>query len=71
MDECLLSLVFSSKPSQNDHLLLNHPDWLDNKTPDFMDVNSMLNLMGKNKKINGEGFTLPHQERCTSSKRCY
>ena len=46
------------KPSQNDHLLLNHPEWLDNKTPDFMDVFSMLNLMGKNKKINGEGFYL-------------
>ena len=46
------------KPSQNDHLLLNHPDWLDNKTPDFMDVSSMLNLMVKNKKINGEGFYL-------------
>ena len=46
------------KPSQNDHLLLNHPEWLDNKTPDFMDVFSMLNLMEKNKKINGEGFYL-------------
>ena len=46
------------KPSQNDHLLLNHPEWLDNKTPDFMDVSSMLNLMVKNKKINGEGFYL-------------
>ncbi len=46
------------KPSQNDHLLLNHPEWLDNKTPDLIDVNSMLKLMEKNKKINGEGFYL-------------
>ncbi len=46
------------KPYQDDHLLLNHPEWLDNKTPDFMDVPTMLNLMKKNKKINGEGFYL-------------
>ena len=46
------------KPYQDDHLLLNHPEWLDNKTPDFMDVPNMLNLMKKNKKINGEGFYL-------------
>ncbi len=46
------------KPIQNDHVLLNHYEWLDNKTPDYMDVPQMLSLMKKNKKINGEGFYL-------------
>ena len=46
------------KPKQNDHALLNHHEWLDNKTPDYMDVPQMLSLMKKNKKINGEGFYL-------------
>ena len=39
------------KPIQNDHALLNHHEWLDNKTPDFMDVEQVLNLTEKNKKI--------------------
>ena len=48
----------NQKPLQSDHLLLNHPEWLDNKTPDFIDVEKMLKLMEKNIKINGEGFYL-------------
>ena len=32
----------SQKPFQSDHLLLNHPEWLDNKTPDFIDVEEVL-----------------------------
>tara|TARA_Y100001970_G_C14253989_1_gene873787 strand:+ start:737 stop:1879 length:1143 start_codon:yes stop_codon:yes gene_type:complete len=46
------------KPIQEDHLLLNHPEWLDTKHPDIMDVPNTLNLMKKNKNINGEGFYL-------------
>ena len=45
-------------PTQNDHLLLNHSEWLDNKAPDFIDVPHMLMLMKNNNKINGEGFYL-------------
>ena len=48
----------SQKPFQSDHLLLNHPEWLDNKTPDFIDVEKILKLTEKNKKANGEGFYL-------------
>jgi len=48
----------SQKPFQNDHLLLNHPEWLDNNTPDFIDVENILKLTKKNKKANGEGFYL-------------
>ena len=45
-------------PIQNDHLLLNHPEWLDTKSPDMMNVSEMLDLMKKNKSANGEGFYL-------------
>tara|TARA_B100000989_G_scaffold211936_1_gene160932 strand:+ start:160 stop:1302 length:1143 start_codon:yes stop_codon:yes gene_type:complete len=48
----------SQKPFQNDHLLLNHPEWLDNNTPDFIDVENILKLTKRNKKANGEGFYL-------------
>ena len=44
------------KPIQNDHLLINHPDWIDNKVPDQMDIGLMLKKMKKDRKINGEGF---------------
>jgi len=46
------------KPSQNDHLLLQHSDWLDTKVPDEMNVSHMLDKMEKDRKINGEGFYL-------------
>ena len=45
-------------PSQNGHVLLNHPDWIDTKIPDQMNVLETLNAMKKNRKINGEGFYL-------------
>lgn len=45
-------------PSQNGHILLNHPDWIDTKIPDQMNVSQTLNAMKKNRKINGEGFYL-------------
>ena len=45
-------------PSQNGHVLLNHPDWIDTKIPDQMNVSEILNAMKKNRKINGEGFYL-------------
>ena len=48
----------SQKPFQSDHLLLNHPEWLDNNTPDFINVEKILKLTEKNKKVNGEGFYL-------------
>ena len=46
------------KPTQNDHLLFQHSDWLDTKVPDQMDVSNMLSKMEKDRKINGEGFYL-------------
>ena len=45
-------------PSQDDHVLLNHSEWLDTKKPDEMNVTNMLKLMQKDRKINGEGFYL-------------
>tara|TARA_A100001011_G_scaffold359216_2_gene405572 strand:+ start:1027 stop:1623 length:597 start_codon:yes stop_codon:yes gene_type:complete len=48
----------SQKPSQDDHILLNHSEWLDTKKPDEMNVTNMLKLMKKDRKINGEGFYL-------------
>ena len=48
----------SEKPIQNDHLLLTHPEWLDTKNPDMMNVSETLDLMKKNKNANGEGFYL-------------
>ena len=52
--------VWSSpqKPINNNHVLLNHPDWLDNNIPDQMNVKVMLDKMRKDRKINGEGFYL-------------
>ena len=46
------------KPIQNDHILLNHSDWLDTKKPDEINVNSMLKKMKVDRKVNGEGFYL-------------
>ena len=46
------------KPSQGDHILLNHSSWLDTKKPDEMNVTNMLKQMKKDRKINGEGFYL-------------
>ena len=34
-------------PSQNGHILLNHPDWIDTKIPDQMNVSQTLNAMKK------------------------
>ena len=48
----------AQKPSQNDHLLLNHPEWLDTNKPDMMDVPLVMEKMKKDKKFNGEGFYL-------------
>ncbi len=45
-------------PTQNNHVLLNHPEWLDTTAPDQMDVGKVLNSMKKDRKINGEGFYL-------------
>ena len=46
------------KPFQDDHALLNHPEWIDTKEPDEMDISIMLEKMQKDRKINGEGFYL-------------
>ena len=48
----------SIKPVQNNHVLLNHPSWIDTKVPDQMDISKMLIKMQKDRKINGEGFYL-------------
>ncbi len=49
---------YYEKPTQNNHVLLNHPEWLDTKVPDQMDVGKVLKSMKKDRKINGEGFYL-------------
>ena len=46
------------KPTQENHVLLNHPEWIDTKTPDQMNIVDMLSKMKKDRKINGEGFYL-------------
>jgi uncharacterized lipoprotein YddW (UPF0748 family) len=48
----------SNKPSQIDHALITHPEWLDTKSPDRMNVEQILGKMKKDKKSNGEGFYL-------------
>ena len=45
-------------PYQQDHLLLSHPNWIDTKDPDLLDVGYTLSEMKKNRKANGEGFYL-------------
>ena len=59
-------------PSQNGHILLNHPDWIDTKIPDQMNVSQTLNAMKKNRKINGEGFYLAptHPEVIAHLQKC-
>ena len=49
---------YYEKPTQGNHILLNHPEWLDTKGPDQMNVGEVLKSMKKNRKINGEGFYL-------------
>ena len=49
---------YYEKPTQDNHILLNHPEWLDTKVPDQMDVVEVLKNMKKDRKINGEGFYL-------------
>ena len=39
------------KPTQNQHILLNHPEWIDTKLPDQMDIGKVLNAMEKDSKI--------------------
>ena len=46
------------RPFQNDHILLTHPEWIDSKDPDQMNVGQMMDKMRKDRKINGEGFYL-------------
>ena len=48
----------SQKPSQDQHILLNHPEWIDTKLPDQMDIGKVLSAMAKDRKVNGEGFYL-------------
>lgn len=48
----------SNKPSQIDHALITHPEWLDTKSPDRMNVDQILGKMKKDRKSNGEGFYL-------------
>ena len=33
---------YYEKPTQGNHILLNHPEWLDTKAPDQMDVGEVL-----------------------------
>ena len=46
------------RPFQHDHVLLKHPEWIDSKDPDQMNVGQMMDKMRKDRKINGEGFYL-------------
>jgi len=46
------------EPFQDDHALLIHPEWIDTKVPDEMEISMMFEKMKKDRKINGEGFYL-------------
>ena len=48
----------SVPPSQSDHLLFTHPEWLDTKYPDNIKVQETLDAMSVNRKKFGEGFYL-------------
>ena len=45
-------------PSQSDHLLLSHPEWIDSKSPDPINISNTIGEMKKNRQANGEGFYL-------------
>ena len=45
-------------PSQSDHILFSHPEWLDTKTPENINIGETLNKMKMRKDWNGEGFFL-------------
>ena len=45
-------------PSQSDHLLLSHPEWIDSKSPDPINISNTIAEMKKNSQANGEGFYL-------------
>jgi uncharacterized lipoprotein YddW (UPF0748 family) len=45
-------------PSQADHLLLSHPEWIDSKSPDPINISNTIAAMKKNRQSNGEGFYL-------------
>ncbi len=45
-------------PSQTDHILFSHPEWLDTKTPENINIGETLNKMKMRKDWNGEGFFL-------------
>jgi len=45
-------------PSQSDHLLLSHPEWIDSKSPDLINISNTIAEMKKNRQANGEGFYL-------------
>ena len=45
-------------PSQSDHLLLSHAEWIDSKSPDPINISNTIAEMKKNRQANGEGFYL-------------
>jgi uncharacterized lipoprotein YddW (UPF0748 family) len=48
----------SEKPSQSDHLLFTHPEWLDTKYPDPLDIGQTLDDIRRNRNPNEEGIYL-------------
>ena len=48
----------SEIPSQSDHLLLSHSEWIDSKSPDPINISNTIAEMKKNRQANGEGFYL-------------
>ena len=48
----------SEIPSQSDHVLLSHPEWIDSKSPDPINISNTIVEMKKNRQANGEGFYL-------------
>ena len=48
----------SDSPSQSSHLLYSHPEWLDTKSPDPINIEQTLEKMRQKSNSNGEGFYL-------------
>ena len=48
----------SRMPTQDDHILKTHPQWLDTKEFQYVNVKKMLSTMNQSRVSNGEGFFL-------------
>ena len=48
----------SRMPTQDNHILKTHPQWLDTKESQYVNVKKMLSTMNRSRVPNGEGFFL-------------